>query len=186
MNKQRKYGKFDRVPADKLYRARNKKGMTREQLAELLDCTPTAIYNWECAKHKFPAYLAGKLADIFGIDNENFFLDNSISYESKTDMMKLFLSKLKSSFEKADKEADLLLKMVTSLVVLNGYEYNVNSTILGNTITNDDFDDAINHFLTLLKDGKTVLTLSAFDVYAIGQNMKDIFSTNIEWFFKSR
>ena len=163
---------YSKILAERLKEVRKENGYTQQSLANKLYCTKQLVYQMEKGERKITEPTAHSIAKIFPI-NAKYLLDENEKY--------------KNNIEKINdiaKENELIINTILSLAKLNGYEVKINVVENGSTI--DKVFSKINQYMVFYINGKKEFSLSLFEVNSFGNNLSEIFNSNIKWFIKKK
>ena len=175
----KKYGNYNKTLADRFFEIRTNLKLTREELSEILNCSPQQIYNMETAKRGITIQTAKLFASAFRF-NFKYLLDESVIYASD-------IQEFNSVMKQSQYEGDLMLTIIISLAKLNGYELDSKAIHNEEIISLKDYFAGRKEFLILKKDNNQ-LSLSDEDINRIGNNISDKFQSDIDLitYFKSK
>ena len=119
--------------------------------------------------------MAKQFARIFGIE-ENYFLDVNTEYPTQIDKFNALLNE-------TSHENYLMFNAICSLAALNGYDVEIQD-IHGSGKIEDVFS-RMKEFMIFKRNGKKDFSLSLADANRFGNNLSEIFMSNIKWNIKT-
>lgn len=168
---------YNEIFGKRLSKLRKDFHKSQQELADLVEYESfQSISNIENGKQKITKDKAKRFAEVFGV-NPNYFLDVSVEYPT-------FIDGLSDVMNHLEYEGGLLFNAIYSLAKLNGYDLevkNLHKTKNNNQTTslNDYFSDIYN-YMTFSKNGDNLFTLSLEEANKLGNNISDIFLSNVD------
>lgn len=166
-----KYGNYNRTLADRFMQIRTENKLTRDALAEILHCSPQSIYNMEAAKRGITAKTAELFSREFHFDM-NYLLDEKVEFKSSLD-------KLNSDLKTSAHENSLINIAIVTLAELNGYDVKLNNIYECDGNIKTTFEK-MRKYMIFTKDGKESFSLSLEEANRFGNNLSDLFLSNLE------
>lgn len=148
--------------------------LTQEKLAEKLHFTEKYIGDLENGRRNITPQTAELMASLFRCD-ANYLLDENVEYKSDIDKFNTLLNE-------TTQENYLMFNAICSLAVLNGYDVEIQD-IKGNNKIGDVFL-RMKEYMIFKKNGKKVFSLSLSKANQLGNNISEIFMSNINWYIK--
>ncbi|MCR5485127.1 MAG: helix-turn-helix domain-containing protein [Clostridiales bacterium] len=189
MDFSKKYNKINPVLSERLRNLRKENGYTQEQLAEMVDCSSKYISDMERASPIRPISknMAFLFAQVFGI-NKDYLLDENTEYRTASEKIiaenKAETEKFISAMNTAYQEAYYISKTITCLAKLNGYDVEIQD--LRGTGEIEDTLSRLEEYMIFSRNGQKEFSLSFTDVNYLGNNLSEIFESNIKWNFKKK
>ena len=162
---------YNKILAKRFKELREANNLTQEQLADKLDCSKMKIYYIEACKRGINKHTAKDVAELFNIDM-NYLLDEKTAFKTSLD-------EFNSALKQSAYENSLMNTAIINLAKLNGFEITINDIYKGDGNLKSTFEN-MRKFMTFNKDGEEVLSLSLEEVNQFGNNLSDIFISNIE------
>jgi len=156
------------------YRKKNK--LSQQALADMVGYSSfQSISNIENGKQPIKKDMAKQFARIFGIE-ESYFLDVNTKYPTQIDKFNAILNE-------TSHENYLMFNAICSLAALNGYDVEIQD-IHGSGKIEDVFS-RMKEFMIFKRNEKIEFSLSLTDANRFGNNLSEIFMSNIKWNIKT-
>ena len=149
--------------------------LTQEQLAEQLHFSAKYIGDLENARRNITPQTAELMANLFRCD-ANYLLDETVEYKTAVD-------KCNAVLDETSHENYLMFNAICSLAALNGYDVEIQD-IHGSGKIEDVFS-RMKEFMIFKRNGKKDFSLSLADANRFGNNLSEIFMSNIKWNIKT-
>ncbi len=149
--------------------------LTQEQLAEQLHFSAKYIGDLENARRNITPQTAELMANLFRCD-ANYLLDETVEYKTAVD-------KFNAVLDETSHENYLMFNAICSLAALNGYDVEIQD-IHGSGKIEDVFS-RMKEFMIFKRNGKKDFSLSLADANRFGNNLSEIFMSNIKWNIKT-
>jgi transcriptional regulator with XRE-family HTH domain len=150
--------------------------LTQEQLAEQLHFSAKYIGDLENARRNITPQTAELMANLFRCD-ANYLLDETVEYKTAVD-------KFNAVLDEPSHENYLMFNAICSLAALNGYDVEIQD-IHGSGKIEDVFS-RMKEFMIFKRNGKKEFSLSLADANRFGNNLSEIFMSNIKWNIKTK
>lgn len=135
------YNKVERwMSMNKLKELRKEKGLTQQELAEVLGVTKLTIANWENGKHELKIGVAEELAEFFGVQFQ--YLLGLTDIKTAQEEIEIMMNEFNNDFIKFLKTHDIYLsdQQINSIIQTMYSMSNVNMQYLGKLSRERDFD----------------------------------------------
>ena len=167
---------YNETLGGRLSEYRKKYKLSQQALADMVGYSSfQSISNIENDKQPIKKDMAKQFARIFSI-YENYFLDLNIKYPTQIDKFNALLNE-------TSHENYLMFNAICSLAALNGYDVEIQD-IHGSGKIEDVFS-RMKEFMIFKRNGKKEFALSLTDANRFGNNLSEIFMSNIKWNIKT-
>lgn len=167
---------YNETLGGRLSKYRKKYKLSQQALADMVGYSSfQSISNIENDKQPIKKDMAKQFARIFSID-ENYFLDLNIKYPTQIDKFNALLNE-------TSHENYLMFNAICSLAALNGYDVEIQDIHGSGKI--EDVSSRMKEFMIFKRNGKKEFSLSLEDANRFGNNLSEIFMSNIKWNIKT-
>ena len=177
---------YNKILAKRFREMREDAKLTQEQLASKLHISPVQVYNYEKARRRITEQTADLMAMIFSID-ASYLLDETVEYKTAAEKFK---TEFQAILNKCNQEARYMYNTICCLAFLNGYDVKIKDIESESRkiikTGNGTFEECFNDYMVFSRNGKNEFSLSLEDAKNLGNNLSDIFMSNIKWYFKER
>lgn len=167
---------YNETLGERLRKYRKKYKLSQQALADMVGYESfQSISNIENDKQSIKKDTAKQFARIFGIE-EDYFLDLGTKYPTKIDKFNALLNE-------TSHENYLMFNAICSLAALNGYDVEIQDIHGSGKI--EDIRSRMKEFMIFKRNGKKEFSLSLEDANRFGNNLSEIFMSNIKWNIKT-
>lgn len=167
---------YNEILGKRLSDYRKKNNLSQQALADMVGYSSfQSISNIENGKQPIKKDMAKQFARIFGID-ESYFLDVNTEYPTQIDKFNALLNE-------TSHENYLMFNAICSLAALNGYNVEIQDIHGSGNI--EDLSSRMKEYMIFKRNGKREFSFSLADANRFGNNLSEIFMSNIKWNIKT-